>query len=75
VPSPEHGTDMSPAWRRRIAAGLFVATIILAPISVFTFAKDEPITVLLLSWFAISLTCADIWQTTDVRKQQDGEEA
>ena len=63
---------MSPEWRRRLAAELFIGTLILAPVSVFTFAKDEPVVVLLLSWFAISLTCADIWATTDVRQEQEG---
>jgi hypothetical protein len=64
---------MSPKVRRWLAAGLFFTSLVLAPVSVLTFAKDEPITVLLLSWFAITLTAADIWATTDVRKQQEGE--
>jgi hypothetical protein len=63
---------MSPKARRWLAAGLFFTSLVLAPVSVLTFAKDEPITVLLLSWFAITLTAADIWATTDVRKQQEG---
>ena len=58
-----------------MAAALFLGSLVMAPVSVFTFAKDEPITVLLLSWFAITLTAADVWQTTDVRKEQENGEA
>jgi hypothetical protein len=62
---------VTPEWRRRIAAVVFFGTLILAPVSAVTFAKDEPKTVLALSWIAISITAADVWQTTDVRKQQE----
>lgn len=64
---------MSPRWRRRLAAGVFFATLAAWPVSAFTFAKDEPKTVLALSWIAISITAADVWQTTDVRAEQEGE--
>jgi asparagine N-glycosylation enzyme membrane subunit Stt3 len=63
---------VSPKVRRRLAAGAFFATLVLAPVSALTFAKDEPVTVLILSWLALSLTLADLWATTDVRKQQEG---
>lgn len=36
-----------------------------------TFASNEPVTVLGLSWLAITLTALDILATTDVRKEQD----
>ena len=64
---------MTPKWRRRLAAGAFFGTLVLAPVSAFTFAKDEPVTVLVLSWLALSLTLLDLWQTTDVRTQQEGQ--
>lgn len=66
---------MSPVWRRRAALALLVATVVLAPVSAFTWAKDEPPTVLWLSWGAILLTCADIAATTDVRvKEEEGQD-
>jgi hypothetical protein len=62
---------MKPLWRRRIAGFGFIATLILWPVSMFTFAKDEPPAILSLSWLALTLTAADIWATTDVRAEQD----
>lgn len=62
---------MSPVWRRRAAIALLLATVVMAPVSAFTFAKDEPPTVLWLSWGAIFLTCADIAATTDVRVKEE----
>jgi hypothetical protein len=50
---------------------MILATLILWPVSAFTFAKDEPKTVLGLSWFAITLTAIDVWSTTDVRTEQE----
>lgn len=64
---------MSPRWRRRAAGVLLVATLILWPISMFTFAKDEPRAVLSLSWLALTLTAADILATSDVRAEQEGD--
>ena len=64
---------MTPKWRRRIAAGLVVVSLVAWPLSAFTLAKDEPQFVLGLSFLAITLTAADIWATTDVRKEQEGE--
>lgn len=61
---------MSPKWRRRLAAGLLVATLIGWPVSLFTVAKGEPAWVLSLSWLALTLTAADIVASTDVRVQQ-----
>jgi hypothetical protein len=62
---------VSPRWRRRIALALLVASLIGWPLSAFTFAKSEPQFILGLSWLAITLTCADIASTTDVRVEQD----
>lgn len=62
---------MSPRWRRRCAAVLVVGSAVGWPLSALTVARDEPQFVLGLSWFAITLTAADIWSTQDVRKEQD----
>ena len=40
----------------------------------FTFAKEEPPAVLSLSWFAVALTSVDIIATSDVRKEQEGDD-
>lgn len=65
---------ISPAARRKGAGVLIIASLIGWPLSMFTFAKDEPPAVLGLSWFAITLTAVDVWATTDVRKEQEGDE-
>ena len=62
---------MSPKWRRRAALVLLVASLIGWPLTALTVAKDEPQFILGLSWLAITLTCADIAATTDVRTEQD----
>jgi uncharacterized membrane protein YfcA len=62
---------VSPRWRRRIALILLVASLIGWPLSAFTFARGEPQFILGLSWLAITLTCADIASTTDVRVEVD----
>jgi hypothetical protein len=43
------------------------------PLSIFTFAKDEPVVVLSLSWFAIIWTSVDIILTALVSKRQEEE--
>lgn len=62
---------MSPRTRRRVAAWMLVLTLVGWPLSMFTFAKDEPPAVLSLSWLALTLTAADILASTDVRAKQD----
>jgi hypothetical protein len=62
---------MTPRWRRRVALTLLVASLIGWPLSAFTFARGEPQFILGLSWLAITLTCADIASTTDVRVEVD----
>lgn len=57
------------------AWALLVVCVVAWPVSCQTFAKDEPPSVLSLSWFAIVLECVNIISTQDVRKQQDGEGA
>ena len=63
---------MKPIWRRRGAAGLFFVSLVMSPVSMFTFAKDKFPVTLSLSWLAITFTAADIWATTDVRAEQEG---
>jgi hypothetical protein len=65
------GLDVSPQVRRIAAGIVFVASLIGWPVSAFTFAKNEPMTVLGLSWLAITLTAVDVWVTSDVRVQQE----
>ena len=50
---------------------LLITSILGAPISMLTVAKEEPPFVLGLSWFAITLTALDILLTTDVRNNTD----
>lgn len=64
---------MNPQWRRRVAGFGVLVTLVLWPVSLFTFAKDEPPWVLSLSWLALTLTAADIFATTDVRAEQEGD--
>jgi uncharacterized membrane protein YfcA len=65
---------MSPRIRVRLALGLLIASLIGWPLSAVSFARHEPATVLGLSWFAISLTAADILVSTDVRRKQEDDE-
>lgn len=62
---------MTPATRRKAALVVLAISLIGWPISALTIARHEPQFVLGLSWLAITLTCADIWATTDVRTKQD----
>lgn len=56
-------------FRRLLAWTLLIGSLIVAPISAFTFAKEEPITVLFLSWFAITLTAIDMLYTAQVKEE------
>lgn len=62
---------MNPKLRLAIAWTLLVGSLVLWPVSMLTFARDEPPVVLSLSWFAITLTAADLVSTQDVRRQQE----
>lgn len=66
---------MSPKARFRFAVFLLVLSVVGWPISAMTFAREEPPTVLGLSWMAITITALDVLFTSDVRKEQeqDGE--
>jgi hypothetical protein len=60
-----HRLEVGLAW------GLLITSLIGWPVSALTFAKDEPATVLGLSWFAITLTAADLVKTSRVHRDQD----
>lgn len=69
-----HFDNVTPDQRRKFALVLLLFSLVAWPVSAFTFARDEPQFILGLSWFAITITCADVLCTTDVRKtQEDGE--
>jgi hypothetical protein len=65
---------MTPRVRRKAAMYLLVISLVLAPLSMLTWAKNEPPTTLLLSWLAITLTMVDVLATTDVRVKEDEDE-
>jgi hypothetical protein len=62
---------MSPKVRRIGAGLMFLTTLVAWPVSMLTFAKNEPPSILSLSWLALTLTCLDIWATTDVREKSE----
>jgi hypothetical protein len=64
-----------PKIRRTAAIILLVVTLVAWPISIFTIAKDEPVVVLSLSWFALTLTALDLAATTDTRQHQDEDDS
>ena len=53
---------------------LLVTTLIFWPVSLFTFAKDEPPFILSLSWLALTLTALDTLFTAYVSKKQDDDD-
>lgn len=62
-----------PKSRVKGAWVILACSLIGWPVSIFTFAKDEPVSVLSLSWLALSLTALDILATTDTRQNQEGD--
>jgi uncharacterized membrane protein len=64
---------VSPKVRLYLAWALLILSLIGWPISMLTFARDEPPVVLSLSWFAITLTCWDVVSTASVRVKQEDE--
>lgn len=65
----------NPRLRIALAVMLLVACIIGWPLSMLTFAKNEPPFVLSLSWLALILTALDILNTVDVRREQEADES
>jgi hypothetical protein len=55
----------------KLAWVLLVAVVVLAPLSLFTFAKDEPPAVLLLSWAALAYTAIDQIMTAKANKKME----
>jgi hypothetical protein len=66
---------MIPVWRLRLAWLIVIASVIGWPLSAMTWASDEPQFVLGLRWLAITFTAIDVLSTSDVRAEQDGEDA
>lgn len=60
-----------PRNRVKAATWLLYTCTVGWPISMFTFAKNEPPTMLSLSWLALIVTCLILIATTDVREQQE----
>lgn len=54
-----------------LAWTLLLGSLIGWPLSALTVAKSEPPFILGLSWFAITLTAADLLKTSRVHKDQD----
>jgi hypothetical protein len=57
--------------RVRFAVILLALSVLGWPLSALTLARDEPQTVLGLSWLAISVTCLDVLFTSQVKADQD----
>ncbi len=58
--------------RVRLAWVLLVASLAGWPVSAFTFARGEPVTVLGLSWVAIAVAALDVLLTAQVQEKQNG---
>lgn len=69
---------MSPTARRRAAAALLAVSVVLGwPLSWWLPDVGEPWFERILLWisfFAITVTCADVLATTDVRAETDADE-
>lgn len=57
-----------------MSAALLVLCIVGWPVSMFTWAKGEPPTVLALSWLALIISALTMLMTADVRVQQEDDE-
>lgn len=57
--------------RLMLAWGTIVLCLVLWPVSALTFARDEPATVLALSWLSPLLTAVNLLLTVSVRNEQD----
>jgi len=56
---------------RTITAWILLAGSLIAwPVSMLTFAKNEPPFVLSLSWLAIALACAELLTSSQVHEEQ-----
>lgn len=65
---------MKPAFRRRLAAVHLVATIPCGAASVLLVATNGYERILMaISWYAITITAADVLATTDVREKSADE--
>jgi hypothetical protein len=63
---------LSPAQKKRLAQIHFWASLVFGVLGVVFLAEDTYDRVLLgISFYAITITAWDVWQTADVRKEQD----
>jgi hypothetical protein len=66
---------LSPVSRLRISWIILIISLVGWPLSALTWARGEPQFVLGLSWLALTLTALDVLATSDVRAEQDDDEA
>lgn len=64
-----------PRVRLTFAWALLALCVVGWPLSMVTFARGEPPTVLCLSWAAMIIAALNIVATVDVRKQQEDKDA
>lgn len=70
------GTLSSPRARRVrvwVALVLLVATVVNIPLSLFWYAKTEPVTVLLLSWFQLVIALLELITASQVFEEGKSE--
>jgi hypothetical protein len=51
-----------------LAWALLIGSLVLWPVSMFTWAKDEPPFILSLSWLALTLTAMDLLKSSRVHR-------
>jgi ribose/xylose/arabinose/galactoside ABC-type transport system permease subunit len=54
-----------------LAWTLLIGSLVGWPLSMLTWAKDEPPFILSLSWLAITLTAADLLKSSRIHRDQD----
>lgn len=65
---------VSPQGRVRFAWTILSLCVVGWPTTALTIFKNEPQGILGLSWIALILTAVDILITTDVRREQEGDD-
>lgn len=64
---------LSAKTRLRVAWVIIFISIVGWPLSMVTFATQEPPAILALSWLAITITALDVVSTSDVSAEQEKE--
>lgn len=67
------GLAVSPRKEAWLAWLLFAISIVMYPVSATTFAKNEPPTVLFLSFLAITLQCLEYTKSARIHREQQEE--